>query len=107
MRPASGDPEPRTPGFPCVQWVCIPERPGRYEAQWQQAQQLLAARRRIRDFHNQDLQTLNDIAYIKTHMEEFVNPFIAQLNQLENQISQDLNTISTAASNAEQPSPRP
>jgi hypothetical protein len=33
-----------------VYWACIPERPGGYQAQWQQAQQLLAARRRIRDF---------------------------------------------------------
>jgi hypothetical protein len=50
LSPAPGDPQPQTPGFPRVYWVCIPERPGGYEAQWQQAQQLLAARRRIRDF---------------------------------------------------------
>jgi len=50
MRPIPGDPQPQTPGFPRVYWVCIPGRPGGYEAQWQQAQQLLAARRRIRDF---------------------------------------------------------
>jgi CRISPR-associated protein Cmr2 len=28
MRPAPGDPQPQTPGFPRVYWVCIPERPG-------------------------------------------------------------------------------
>ena len=50
LRPGPGDPRPQTPGFPRVCWVCVPERPGGYEAQWQQAQQLLAARRRIRDF---------------------------------------------------------
>lgn len=35
---------PETPGFPCVQWVCVPAGPGGYAAQWQQAQRLLAAR---------------------------------------------------------------
>jgi hypothetical protein len=50
LRPAPGDPQPQTPGFPRVYWVCIPEHPGGYQAQWQQAQQLLAARRCIRDF---------------------------------------------------------
>ncbi len=50
MRPDRGDPEPRTHGFPRVQWVCVPEDPGGYEAQWRQAQSLLAARRRVQDF---------------------------------------------------------
>ena len=50
MRPAPGRPLPQTPGFPRVYWVCVPERQGGYWAQWQQAHQLLAARRRIRDF---------------------------------------------------------
>jgi hypothetical protein len=50
MRPAPGGPLPQTQGFPRVYWVCIPEHPDGYQAQWQQAQKLLAARRRIRDF---------------------------------------------------------
>jgi hypothetical protein len=50
MRPARGDPLPRTPGFPRVQWVCVPQGPGGYEAQWQQARRLLTARRRVQDF---------------------------------------------------------
>jgi hypothetical protein len=50
MRPASGDPVPQTPGFPSVQWVCVPGLPGGYAEQWQRAQRLLAARRRVRDF---------------------------------------------------------
>jgi CRISPR-associated protein len=50
LRPGPEDPQPQTPGFPRVYWVCVPERPGGYEAQWQRAQLLLAARRRIRDF---------------------------------------------------------
>ncbi|HET9975617.1 MAG TPA: type III-B CRISPR-associated protein Cas10/Cmr2 [Streptosporangiaceae bacterium] len=44
------DPVPPTPGFPRVQWVCVPAQPGGYEEQWRKAHQLLAARRRIRDF---------------------------------------------------------
>ena len=39
-----------TPGFPVVQWVCVPPGAGGYPAQWAQAQRLLAARRRTRDF---------------------------------------------------------
>jgi len=39
-----------TPGFPVVQWVCVPPGTGDYKAQWTQAQRLLAARRRTRDF---------------------------------------------------------
>ena len=41
---------PETPGFPIVQWVCVPAEFGGYEAKWLQAQRLLAARRRVRDF---------------------------------------------------------
>jgi hypothetical protein len=40
----------RRPGFPLVQWVCVPEGAGGYAGQWREAQRLLAARRRIRDF---------------------------------------------------------
>ena len=43
-------PVPATPGFPLVQWVCVPEGAGGYAGQWREAQRLLAARRRIRDF---------------------------------------------------------
>lgn len=43
-------PPTETPGFPVVQWVCVPPEPGGYAAQWETAQRLLAARRRIRDF---------------------------------------------------------
>jgi hypothetical protein len=43
-------PVPETPGFPVVQWVCVPPEPGGYAAQWDKAQRLLAARRRVRDF---------------------------------------------------------
>jgi CRISPR-associated protein Cmr2 len=39
-----------TPGFPSVHWACVPEMPGGYAEQWRQAQVLLAARRRVRDF---------------------------------------------------------
>jgi CRISPR-associated protein Cmr2 len=50
LRPAEGEPVPRTPGFPEVQWVCVPAGAGGYPEQWRQAQRLLAARRRVRDF---------------------------------------------------------
>jgi len=50
LQPADGLPARETPGFPCVLWVCVPAGPGGYRAQWRQAQRLLAARRRIRDF---------------------------------------------------------
>jgi CRISPR-associated protein Cmr2 len=50
MRPARGDPLPQTPGFPRVQWVCVPQDPGGYEVQWRRAQRLLAGRRRVQDF---------------------------------------------------------
>lgn len=46
----SGKHVPETPGFPAVQWVCVPATPDGYEAQWRQAQRLLAARRLVRDF---------------------------------------------------------
>jgi hypothetical protein len=45
---AGGGPE--TPGMPNVQWVCVPSATGDYRAQWQQAHDVLAARRRVRDF---------------------------------------------------------
>lgn len=45
-----GDPLPETPGFPRVQWVCVPGHPDGYQGQWREAQRLLDARRRIRDF---------------------------------------------------------
>jgi CRISPR-associated protein Cmr2 len=47
---SKGDPVPATPGFPLVQWVCVPEGAGEYAGQWREAQRLLAARPRIRDF---------------------------------------------------------
>jgi CRISPR-associated protein Cmr2 len=39
-----------TPGMPIVHWVCMPPAGGGYPGQWQEAQRLLAARRRVRDF---------------------------------------------------------
>ncbi|HUZ26616.1 MAG TPA: type III-B CRISPR-associated protein Cas10/Cmr2 [Streptosporangiaceae bacterium] len=45
-----GPPTPATPGFPAVQWVCVPALPGGYPAQWARAHDLLDARRRVRDF---------------------------------------------------------
>lgn len=51
-------------------------------------------------WRNQDLQALNDIVYINTYPSQFVNPNAAQLEQLQNDIAQDLNTIAAAASNA-------
>jgi CRISPR-associated protein len=41
---------PETPGMPNVQWVCVPSATGDYRAQWQQAHDVLASRRRVRDF---------------------------------------------------------
>lgn len=43
---------PETPGFPVLQWACVPAPAGRgmYAEQWRQAQRILAARRRVRDF---------------------------------------------------------
>jgi hypothetical protein len=41
---------PETPGFPRLQWVCVPAVPGGYREQWDQAQRLLTARRLVRDF---------------------------------------------------------
>lgn len=43
-------PVPETLGFPVIHWVSVRSCPGGYEEQWQQAQRLLAARRRVRDF---------------------------------------------------------
>jgi len=50
LPPADGRPAPATPGFPCVQWVCVPPDRGGYAAQWKAAQRTLAARRRVHDF---------------------------------------------------------
>jgi CRISPR-associated protein Cmr2 len=50
LDPAAGEPLPGTPGFPCVQWVCVPPGADGYAAQWDKAHRLLTARRRIRDF---------------------------------------------------------
>lgn len=46
----AGAPVPVTPGFPLLQWVCVPACPGGYPEQWWEAQLLLGARRRVRDF---------------------------------------------------------
>jgi hypothetical protein len=51
-------------------------------------------------WRNMDLQTLNDIAFIKSNPEQFTALNMAQLSQSENDISADLNTIAAAASNA-------
>ncbi|MGH3942476.1 MAG: Cas10/Cmr2 second palm domain-containing protein [Pseudonocardiaceae bacterium] len=45
---------PRTPGMPNVQWVCVPDDGRGYGWQWSQAQSLLSARRRVRDFEPQE-----------------------------------------------------
>jgi len=50
LRLADGTPSPATPGFPVVHWVCVPAGPGGFAEQSRQAQRLLAARRRVRDF---------------------------------------------------------
>jgi CRISPR-associated protein Cmr2 len=48
---AQGGPgTPATPGFPVIQWVCVPALPEGYPAQWMRARDLLDARRRVRDF---------------------------------------------------------
>jgi hypothetical protein len=44
------DREPPTPGFPKVNWVCVPPGSMGYREQWETAQRLLAARRNVRDF---------------------------------------------------------
>jgi CRISPR-associated protein (Cas_Cmr3) len=38
FRPADEAVLPGTPGFPCVQWVCVPPDPAGYAVQWDQAQ---------------------------------------------------------------------
>lgn len=43
-------PVPPAPGFPVVQWVCVPAGDGGYPQQWRRAQRLITARRRVRDF---------------------------------------------------------
>jgi hypothetical protein len=45
-----GSRESATPGFPVIQWVCVPAMPEGYPAQWERARELLDARRRVRDF---------------------------------------------------------
>lgn len=45
--PGSGS---RTPGFPDVQWVCVPPSDGSYKRQFLRAQESMAARRRVRTF---------------------------------------------------------
>jgi CRISPR-associated protein Cmr2 len=39
-----------SPGFPLLQWVVVPPLPGGYEEQWGRAQDLLAERKRTRNF---------------------------------------------------------
>jgi PASTA domain len=51
-------------------------------------------------WRNMDLQTLNDIAFIKSNPAQFTDVNMGQLSQSENNISADLNTIAAAASNA-------
>ncbi len=41
---------PRTPGFPAIQWAVVPFDGNGYRNAWKQAQALLRARKRIRDF---------------------------------------------------------
>ena len=50
LRLGTGAAPPETPGFPVVQWACVPAGAGGYAGQWREAQRLLAARRRVRDF---------------------------------------------------------
>jgi PASTA domain len=51
-------------------------------------------------WRNMDLQTLNDIAFIKSNPAQFTDVNMGQLSHSENNISADLNTIAAAASNA-------
>ncbi|MDA2810520.1 type III-B CRISPR-associated protein Cas10/Cmr2 [Nocardiopsis sp. RSe5-2] len=44
---------PATPGMPRVVWVCAPASDDGYQGQWQRAQQMLAARKRVQDFQAQ------------------------------------------------------
>lgn len=50
LRLADDAPVPQTPGFPLLQWICVPSAASGYGEQRRQAQRLLAARRRVRDF---------------------------------------------------------
>ncbi|MGH3797670.1 MAG: type III-B CRISPR-associated protein Cas10/Cmr2 [Pseudonocardiaceae bacterium] len=43
-----------TPGMPNARWVCVPDDGRGYGWQWAQAQTLLTARRRVRDFESQE-----------------------------------------------------
>ena len=51
-------------------------------------------------WRNMDLQTLSDIAYIKSNPEQFTDLNLDDLTQKEKLIAADLNTIAVAASNA-------
>ena len=47
-----------------------------------------------------DLQTLNDITFIKDNPSQFIGVNSAQLDQIQTTVSQDLNTLAAAASTA-------
>jgi hypothetical protein len=49
---------------------------------------------------DQDLQVLNNIDYIVSHPDQFIDPEKFPLSQLRNDLDADLNTIAAAASNA-------
>ncbi len=51
-------------------------------------------------WRNMDMQTLNDIAYIRSNPEQFTDLNMDQLSQDQSNILDDLNTIATAASTA-------
>lgn len=46
---------PPTPGFPAIQWVVVPLDDGGYQDGWARAQDVLRARKRIRDFPEYDV----------------------------------------------------
>jgi CRISPR-associated protein Cmr2 len=50
LSPQNGASVPATPGFPILNWVYVPAGAGGYMDQWKEAQRLLAAGRRVRDF---------------------------------------------------------
>ena len=51
-------------------------------------------------WRNLDLTAGNDITFIKDNPSQFINPDANQLDQLQNKIDQDLNTIASTASQA-------
>ncbi|MBV9509768.1 MAG: PASTA domain-containing protein [Caulobacteraceae bacterium] len=51
-------------------------------------------------WRDQDNQALRDMAYVKSYPEQFTGVDMAQLEQWQNEVSADLNTIAAAASNA-------